>query len=71
MPLPGVCTQPQFHSSLNAFQHYAAVTHPPSRAEHSKALNDDSPKQEKLCLEQRLRLCMQGSDQGEKKEYVF
>lgn len=67
MPLPVVCTQPLFHSSLYIFQHYAAVTHLPNRAEHDKALNDASPKQEKLCQEQRLCLDRQGSAQGEKK----
>lgn len=68
MPLPVICTQPLFHSSLCAFQHCAAVTHHPNRAGHDKALNDASPKQEILCQEQRLLLDRQGSAQGEKKK---
>lgn len=56
MPLSFVCTYLLFHSSLNAFQHYAAVTHLPHRAERDEALNDASPEQEKSCQEQRLCL---------------
>lgn len=68
MPLPVVCTQPLFYSSLNAFQHYAAIAHLPNRAEHDKALNHASPKKEKLCQEQRLCLDRQENAQGEKRE---
>lgn len=67
MPLPVICTQPLFHSSLHAFQYCAAVTHHPNKAGRDKALNDDSPKQEILCQEKRLLLDRQGSTQGEKK----
>lgn len=63
MPLPVLCTQPVFHSSLYAFQHYAAVTHLPNRAEHDRALNDASAKQGKLCEEQRQCLDRQGNGQ--------
>lgn len=56
MPLPVVCSQPLFHNSLNAFHNFASVTHFPNRAEHDKALNGSSPKQEKFCQKQRLCL---------------
>ena len=67
MPLPVVCTQLLFHSSLYVFQHYAAITHLPNRAEHDKSLNGASPKHEKLCQEQRLCLDRQGNAQAEKR----
>lgn len=66
MPLPGVCSQPLFHNSLNAFQNFAAVTHFSNRAEHDKALNDSSPKQEKFCQEQRVCLDTHQNAQGGK-----